>query len=298
MDVDQASRPFDDSIIEMTQVAEKVTAFACPVPSHICVCVCFVITTFGIFLLRDFYFLQETSRGRTSKTEMEELMKKFCDNDLIPPKGLSFKRLQERLQNELKKKNQIHSELSSLSLKDLRTLYEKTIGTIPSHSYKRANRLRKNIASFYIENCQNISPSTFFKDAGLVDPIEANQSGKFLTSKEMSDENTDTEMYQKTTSSLSHQIDLIKDPQVVEESLEDFVATIPSATLDDYYNILNHDIIPEQMTDEEKRMAILHLSKECFQDGALGFLKECQVQSLSAENFDDDCQMSEVAEVS
>ena len=73
----------------------------------------------------------------------------------------------------------------------------------------------------------------------------------------------------------------IKDPHVVEESLEDFVRTIPSAFLDDYYNILNHDIIPEEMTIEEKRMAILRLSKECFQDGAVGFLKECQVPEFA-----------------
>ena len=73
----------------------------------------------------------------------------------------------------------------------------------------------------------------------------------------------------------------IKDPHVVEESLEDFVRTIPSAFLDDYYNILNHDIIPEDMTNEEKRMAILQLSKDCFHDGALGFLKECQVPEVS-----------------
>ena len=73
----------------------------------------------------------------------------------------------------------------------------------------------------------------------------------------------------------------IKDPHVVEESLEDFVRTIPSAFLDDYYNILNHDIIPEDMTNEEKRMAILHLSKECFHDGAVGFLKECQVAEFA-----------------
>ena len=73
----------------------------------------------------------------------------------------------------------------------------------------------------------------------------------------------------------------IKDPHVVEESLEDFVRTIPSAFLDDYYNILNHDIITEELTDEDKRMAILQLSKECFHDGALGFLKECQVPEFA-----------------
>ena len=73
----------------------------------------------------------------------------------------------------------------------------------------------------------------------------------------------------------------IKDPHVVEESLEDFVRTIPSVTLDDYYNILNQDIIPEDKTDEEKRMAILQLSKDCFHDGALGFLKECQVPEFA-----------------
>ena len=222
---------------------------------------------------------------------MEELLKKFHENGLIPPKGLSFKKLQDRLQIELKKKNPIHDKLSKLSLDELRSLYKQTIGEIPIHIHSMAKRLKKDLAAFYFDQCPTMEPSTFLKNGVAVEPTGGHQL-------EFSVESSVTEMCQGTISSTSHQIDFIKDPQVLEESLEDFVATIPLANLDNYFNVLSHEMMKEDMTDEEKRLAILQLSKDCFGVEAVKFLKECQVASVSGENVDNDCQMTEIEEVS
>ena len=153
---------------------------------------------------------------------------------------------------------------------------------------KMKNQQLKNLNKMMQDfNLDTIVDKDLDTEPGKRPDIQGIVVEKVLTSNGMSPESIGAEMYQKATSSLRHQIDILQNPQVLQESLEDFVATIPSATLDHYYDILSHDIIKVEMTNQEKRVAILKLSMDCFGPGiaALGFLKECQLASLSGKKY-------------
>ena len=233
--------------------------------------------------------LQEKSRGRRQKTEMEELLQKFHENDLIPPKGLSFKRLQDRLQIELKKKN----KLSNTEMEELLKKFHENGLTLPKGrpsfkqlqdrlqiELKKKNPIHDKLSNLSLEELRSLHKKTI----GAI-PIYVHSKAKKLR-KDLAAFYFDHCPTMEPSTFLTDGFSLdpieanLQLPNVPQQlTLQSYISQLASDKVDQFLEVLTCD--PIDVSEKTKQELLVQLAMEQFGDGALDFIRDYDVQTTN-----------------